>query len=310
MAKFIVIKKKTILSSLIVLCLSIFLLCYFFIFTNDNYSATNFTLSTFTKDTDSLDLNGDGEMDSLNILSEKNHYIINIKTQNKDFSLKSKDKSNLLASKLSNWPIKINTLDLSRDGTPEIIIRGSKDNSPINYIFTWDNGEFNNIYTSQDNILGILDSTNSRTPKILSLSSSKGDSSVASFVFNGSNIKDISFSKQKVPGLASIQSFIDIIQAQYELSEPPNIFSSNISSDELGLLWGLDKENYRYSFQNGYFTDTKWDKNGDVTTLNWVLSFEAVNKSKSNSPKQELLLYLTVERDPYKEFKILSIRKS
>lgn len=308
MSRFIIIKKNTILSFIItfLILFVVTLSTYFFL-------ANNTTVETFTPVTSKnyidFDLDGDGEKDKIEISKENNSYILNIKSKDKTYSLLTKDGSTLLGDSISKFPIKVNIMDLSRNNIPEIIVQLSKDKSPINYVFSWNGSNFVNTFVSTDNILGILDSNNNKTPKLLSLSSSKGDGSTKGFIFLGDNLKDITFSKQKVPGLSPIQGFIDIIEAPYELSEAPNLFTPNIDSSELAILWGLDKDNTRYSFQNGYFTDFKWDSNGNVLGVSWTLSFESVKNTNDSSPAKELLLYLTVQDDGYGSLKISSIKK-
>lgn len=308
MSRFIIIKKNTILSFIItfLILFVVTLSTYFFL-------ANNTTVETFTPVTSKnyidFDLDGDGEKDKIEISKENNSYILNIKSKDKTYSLLTKDGSTLLGDSISKFPIKVNIMDLSRNNIPEIIVQLSKDKSPINYVFSWNGSNFVNTFVSTDNILGILDSNNNKTPKLLSLSSSKGDGSTKGFIFLGDNLKDITFSKQKVPGLSPLQGFIDIIEAPYELSEAPNLFTPNIDSSELAILWGLDKDNTRYSFQNGYFTDFKWDSNGNVLGVSWTLSFESVKNTNDSSPAKELLLYLTVQDDGYGSLKISSIKK-
>lgn len=310
MSKFIVIKKKTIFSSLIVFLLVISFLCSFYYMSKDNNKKIYSTIATVDiNEGISLDFNGDGDKETLEVNKEKNTYVVKIKSSSKDYILHPSDNSKILGEFNSSWPLKINTLDLSRDGIPEIIVRTFKDSKPINYIFTWSKNDFINIYTSSDNIVGILDSNNSRTPEILSLSSREGDSSTTSHIFNGNTLKDTTFSKINVPNLNLVQSFIDLIEAPYELSDTPDIFSSQIDSNDLGILWNLDKSIYNYAFQNGYFYDSAWDSNGNIATINWCLSFESIKKLDSSSDKKELLIYLTIEKDSYNEFKISSIKK-
>lgn len=308
MSKFIIIKKNSILSYIIsLLILFVFISSIYFYFTKDKYIET-FTPVSYKNNT-SFDLNGDGEKDEIEISKENNSYIINIKSKDKTYPLTNKDNLALLGDSVAKWPIKIDILDISRNNIPEIIVRLSKDKTPINYIFSWNGVNFINTFTSNDNIIGILDSNNNKTPKLLSLSSSKGDGSTKGYIFFEDKLKDITFSKPKVQGLSVIQSFIDIIEAPYELSEAPNIFSSDIDSNELAILWGLDKDNSRYSFQNGYFTDFEWDKDGNVLGINWTLSFENTKNVHDSTPAKELLLYLTVKFDGYTSLKISSIKK-
>ena len=83
----------------------------------------------------------------------------------------------------------------------------------------------------------------------------------------------------------------------------------NIKSEELGLLWNLNKNNYNYSFQKAYCYDSTWDEFGNPTTLYWTLSFQKNNFTNDNSNPKELILYITVEYTDSNQFKISSILK-
>lgn len=309
MSKFIVIKKKNIFLSLLVSLMFIIFSFSFYYLCKDKKNIQSTISNISTNEEILLDFNGDGEKETLEVKKEKNTYVVKVKSSSKDYILHPDDDSKILGEYNSSWPLNVTALDLSRDGIPEIIIRTFKYNKSINYIFTWDKNNFSNVYTSSNNILGILDSNNSRTPKILSASSSGGDSSTNSYIFNGKILKDTTFSKTNIPNLNLIQSFIDLIEATYELSDPPDIFSSSIDSNELKLLWNLNKDTYNYAFQNGYFYDSNWDDNGNLTKINWSLSFEEVKKSASSNDTKELLLYLTIENNSYNELKISTIKK-
>lgn len=305
MTKFVIIKKNLLFSNilkfLIIICL--FLISFLFIFENNSlmaFSSNNGNVS--------YDFDGDGVDELVEILKEKNKYLINVNNPNAEYMLTDTKGSKYLGDFIKKWPLKLELIDLSRDNIPEIIIRTSIDNSPINYVFTWNGNGFTNILTTSDNIFGLLDSNNNRSLKFVTLSSRKGDSSSSSYMLIGNDLKDITFSNLKVPSLSSIQKFIDIIEAPYNMDETPNIFSINIPKDELSKLWHLNKESYRYSFQNGYFIDTNWNSSSSPSNLTWILSFEAINYKDSSILPNELLIYVSITEDTYKELKISSIR--
>lgn len=306
MTKFIVINKQQILK----FCSTIFILSIFiyicYLFLKEDTSA--FLISdNFFQNEIKDDFNGDGIIDS--IITEKNqsNYTINIKCIHDTYTLKSKNHDKNLLDLSPSQNIQIRSIDLSRDGIPEIIISGKKNNVSSTYIFTWINDNFEEIFFSNKNIIGILDSNNSRTPKILHTSSSKGDTETASYVFIGNSLKDISYSKPKILSLSVIQKFIDTIELPYELSDAPDLFSSSIPSTELAMLWNLDKSTFNYSFQSGYFYDNSWDDKGQPTSLIWILSFNKYNTS--NSTNTELILYVTVQINEFGEYRISSIIK-
>lgn len=261
------------------------------------------------KDNNKFDFDCDGENDDLTIISTNTTYSIKIKNSMGEFLLKSQQYDYSLLDISPSCDISISYIDLMRNKTPEIIINGLKNNKPTFYIFQWINNTFQEVIFSQDNILGILDSNNSRTPKIFTSNSTKGDESTKSYIINSKFIKDISFSNFKIPNLGNMQKFIDLIQVEYEIDDTPDIFSPYIPSDELAILWNLDKSNYMYSFQKAFFYDTSWNEIGEPTSLYWILSFEKTNYTNSNKSPQELILYVKIDLDELNQYKISSINK-
>lgn len=312
MAKFIIIKKKIIFYYILALFFLLVLIFLFFSLKNNDFTDEN-TINVFTpinsKNHSDFDLTGDGINDKIEITKENNKYLVNIKSNNKEYPLINKEGSIYLGDYTNKWPIKIDVFDLSRDNIPEIIVRTSLNNLPINYIFNWNGESFINILTTSDNLVGILDSTNNKSSKFFSLSSKKGDSSSKGFILLYDSLKDISFSNTKIPSLSHIQKFIDVIEAPYDLLTPPDIFSSEINSSELSILWNLNKDINRYSFQNGYFIDYDWNKDGEATGISWLLSFEEINSKDDSVIPKELLIYLDIKKDQYNNFKIYSIQK-
>lgn len=306
MTKFIVLKKQQILKfcyTIFILSISIYI-CYLFL---KKDLPTFSTEIKFFQDEIKGDLNGDGIVDSIDIERNQSNYIVNIKCIHNTYTLKSKNFDKNLLDLSPSQNIQIKTIDLSRDGIPEIIISGVKNNIPSTYVFKWIKDDFNEIFFSTKNILGILDSNNSRTPKLLHTLSSKGDAETESYVFIGNSIKDTSYSKPKILSLSVIQKFIDLIELPYEISDAPDLFSPYIPSTELAMLWNLDKSTFNYSFQNGYFYDNSWDDTGQPTSLIWILSFNKFNTSSSKNT--EILLYVTVQINEFGEYRISSIIK-
>ncbi len=308
MVKFIVLEKRKLFKWIFIIIILIFLLLISFSIFLKNDSLESFISSTIHNQNDK-DYDGDGTIDSIVIDKKNSHYIIKVKTSKNEYVLKNELYADALIDLYDSVSIKITSLDLSRDGIPELILSGFKNHKPITYIYQWCNDEFKEIFSSSKNIFGIIDSQNSRTPKILYSLSEKGDESTESFIFNGKTIKDITFSKLQIPALGVIQKFIDLIQLDYEIEDAPGIFTEYIDSDELGILWNLSKENYRYSFQNGYFYDINWDKNTLPSSIIWNLSFEKVNSSDSTKPKEEIIFNVKTDINQFGEYKISSIKK-
>lgn len=305
MSKFIVLKKNTII--IISFCFFLILLNIFFLFKLK--TASTFSVFETVHNKIEFDFDGDGSIDTLNVVSNNSTYSLNFKSSKIDILLKSKENDYSLLDVSSYCNIKIKAAHLSRNNIPEIIVMGVKNNIPTTYIFQWTGCDFEEVLISDKNLFGILDYNNSRTPKILDGLSNKGNESTAEYILNNNKIKNVNFSSPKIPSLGAIQLFIDLIQADYELTEIPDIFTTFIPSEELALLWKLDKENFNYTFTNGYFFDSTWDELGYPTTLYWSLSFKKSNYINSDDKNNEILISLKVVLDELGEFKISSIKK-
>ena len=307
MFNFITVKKNTFIAFIII----IFIICVSITTIINTYSKNTETLSNKSLENNKeYDFDSDGENDQLTIISPNSTYSIKIKNSIGEILLKSNEFDYSLLDITSSCNINISYIDLNRNKIPELIISGFKNNKPTFYIFQWKDNTFQEVLFSQNNILGILDYNNSRTPKIYITNSTTGDKGTNGYILNANSIKDITFSNPTIPSLGNIQTLINLIEADYELDDAPDIFTAYIPSEELGILWNLDKSTYGYSFQKGYFYDISWDDSGRATSIYWILSFEKVNFIDSDSSPKELTMYVKAELEESDEYKISSIIKN
>ena len=119
---------------------------------------------------------------------------------------------------------------------------------------------------------------------------------------------DTSKDNLSIPSFDSVTKFIDIVQLPYVFDDLPDIFTTTIDKSDLSLLWTLDKDNYSYSFQSGFFYDYKWNESYEPSSLRWRLSFEKSSFKGNQSDKSEFILIMDLEKinDSYK---INSIQK-
>ncbi|WP_160692996.1 hypothetical protein [Clostridium sp. C2-6-12] len=254
------------------------------------------------------DLNGDGKKEILQQINSQNKIDFSITSSNDNVYLSTLIDDKTLFTNNIHWQPKAFINDISRDTIPELIIQGSKDNKPISYVFHWDKKNYSLVYSSNNNILGILDSKNSKTPQCFSISSSEGTASLNSFMLINDTILDTSKENSKIPSFDSVTKFIDIVQLPYIFDELPDIFTTSIDKGNLSLLWSLDKDNYNYTFQNGFFYDYKWNEDYAPSNLRWRLSFEKSSYRGNQSDKSEFTILIDLEKinDSYK---INSIQK-
>lgn len=232
------------------------------------------------------DLNGDGKEDVLYITSKNNKYYVEAQINNTTYFFDEKKPINSLGNYYDFWPMTINIIDINRDKIPEIIIQSSKDNTPIQHIFIWTGTEFNDIFCSTNNIIGIIDSANNKTPKFLSLSINSNESEIQQYMLIGKTLKNISYEGYTPPGLNSVIQFIDLICYPYEITETPDIFIPGINPNDLSILWQLDKENYSYALQDGFFRDDGWNDTGSLNSCTWTINFKKYHKNSKDDTSQ------------------------
>lgn len=306
--KILIIKKKSAIYIIFALFL-IVLSTVIFTLTSKKFETTQTIYPLDINEHSKYDLTGDGKEDVLQIINGQNKIDYNIKSSNNDYFLSKKVPDNILFTNNAHWKPTVYLHDLSRDRIPEIILQGSKNNKSISYLFHWNGEGFSLILSTEKNILGILDSKNSKTPQAYSIDSKNGISSLESFMVINNDILNTSKDNNNVPSLNSVIKFINLVEYNYVVDELPDIFTSGINSNELSLLWNLDKDNYSYAFQNAFFYDYEWNDNGDPTHIKWRLSFEknALNGNEGN--KEEIIIFLDVKKDS-SLYKITSIQKS
>lgn len=276
-------KKQVVIFSLLLFFLLLFMLIYN-LFSQKSYSETTSVMAI--KDIEKglkKDFNSDGKEDILYITTKEDKYYVSVNIKDKSYMLSPNKKIGSLGKEYNYWGMRIFIRDISRDGIPEIFLQSSQEGTPISHIFNWNGIDFNDIYFSTNNIIGILNSKNNKTPMFFSGSIVKGSLSFDSYMLIGTNLKNTSFENSVIPGKDEVITLIDNIENPYEPTVLPNIFTESISKNDTSLLWKLEKDIYSYSFQDGFFIDEKWDDQGNITSVMWELNFKKIDKSSGNS---------------------------
>ena len=304
--KILILKKKLIINILFY-ALSFFFIIILVYCTFNNYRVLK-TISPINTSHDIQgDLTGDGVKDSIELLNSQNKFDFSISCSNENYRLSSALPDKTLFS--NDLKPKIFLHDISRDNIPEIILLGSKYNKCKNYVFHWNKKNFTSIYSSENNILGILDSKNSHTPQCYSLSLEQGISSLNSFMLINDSPLDTTKDNTTIPSLDSVTNFINIIKLPYVLDELPDIFESSIDKDNLSLLWNLDKDNYSYAFKYAFFYDYRWNEFGEPSAIRWRLSFEKQNSKMPHNISDELVFLIDLVKDNT-SYKINAIQRA
>jgi hypothetical protein len=246
------------------------------------------TSETFSVITDNKiikgDLTGDGQEDILYIKTDNNKYSLQVNTKDQSLFLEPDKKLNTLGTYSQYWPMRVKLSDLTRDKVPEIFVQASQKDSPIMHIFTYNSGKFNDIFSSSNNILGLLDSHNNRTPKLICGNLAGDGVNFSSYMMLSNKIESYGYNySTDFMGKATMLTFIRYIEGlpANEAEKPKDIFSDNMNGADLSIIGKMAGSNNVYKFQDALFTDNKWDKKGNISEISWTVSFKATSTIKS-----------------------------
>lgn len=229
------------------------------------------------------DLTGDGTKDVIQISNHNNYYNVSVSSHGKTYSLSP----NIIGNFSEYWPLRITLLDVSRDKLPEIFLQASEDNNSVLNVFLWNENKFQNVLHTKNNLLGFLDYHTNKSPKIV-----LGDVNSSSIDFYNYFITKNNLTKypgnyeDNFLGKNCILEFVKYIKnLPYDRMYIPNeIFSEN-SYSSLNATSDVLCNNTNYSFEDGIFIDDKYDNNGNLTYIDWILNFKANSLSDKNSVK-------------------------
>lgn len=276
-------KKKNIYYAI----LGIVLLVLLIILLTTRKSSPTFDITDNSK-VKKIDLTGDGKEDLLYIKFENDKYLVEINTNNKSLTLEPDKKLNSLGSYYSYWPMRATILDITRDKIPEIMLQSSYKNSPIQHIFKWNGEAFTDMFCAPNNLLGFLDSGNSKTPKMVSGNVTRNTINLSYYYYSNQSLQSFTYNnKENFIGKNTILSFVNYIQGlpNSEPNKPKDIFYSGLSGKDISIIGKLSGENNTYALQDGFFKDTKWDKNGNPLEIKWALNFKAVSNLQKDQIK-------------------------
>lgn len=242
--------------------------------------------------TKKVDLTGDGKDDILYIKSDNNKYMIEVDTSGKNFILQPDKKINTLGDFCGYWPMRITLLDVTRDKIPEIIVQDSIKGKPLQHIFMWNGDNFSDVYSSNNNTIGFIDSKNNKTPKIVSGFMDQNKINFSYYYSSNNKFQSFTYEdKVNFMGKSTVQAFINYIQSlpYGETYKPQGIFSSNLSGKDISIIEKLSEDKNTYAFQDCIFKDTKWDKGGNPLEIQWTLSFKGTSLAKNEDVKNYTL---------------------
>lgn len=231
------------------------------------------------------DLTGDGKEDMLYITTNKDKYYLQVTTQKDSLFLEPNKNIKTLGSYYPYWTLRIKLLDISRDKIPEIFIQTSEKNNPIQHIFIYNNGKFENIFSSHNNVIGFVDCSNNKTPKLISGNISKGNFMFHNYILLQNKLEQFNYvSNDTFMGKDTILSFVNFVTTITKDSKIPDqqIFSPKISDTSMALVYALMNTDNTYVFQDAQFMDIRSTKDGEPSQIQWLLNFRGISNSNSN----------------------------
>lgn len=305
----ILIIKKTFLIKLIFI-LSFFIFSFtIFLLTTKIFDSSETILPLDVSAQEKYDFNGDGKNDTIKIINGQNKIDYSLRCNDNEYILSHFTKDKILFTLNNHFSPCVFIHDISRDKIPEIIIQGCKNNSNTCYIFHFNKKTPQLCITSNKNITGILDCNNTKTPQVFFINSKEGPSSIESFMLVNNEAINTSKSSDIIPGFDNIIKYINLVELPYIIDELPDIFTNDINSDDLSILWNLDKNNNSYAFQNAFFYDYEWTKNDEPLSISWRLSFEKNHLKEAEGNNEEIIININLKRYD-SSYKISSIKLS
>lgn len=257
-----------------------------FILSKQSVSTFNITTkNTVIKD---HDVNGDGNNDIIYIKTNNNKYFIQVNCKYKSYILKPNKLVRTMGSYKNYWPVTVTLADVSRDKVNEIFIQSSQNDTPIQHMFIWDNNTFKDVLSNYNNIIGLIDTHNNETPKIISANFFNGKIDFSNFILIRNKLKNYTADyKDNFIGKDTIASFISKIQIldPDELKNENKIFHSDSWSTFIQIYNKLLKDNYTYTFEDASFKDTRYNSDGEISEVRWILNFKGVSNSNMSQSK-------------------------
>jgi hypothetical protein len=307
-------KKKFIYYALVIIVFAVILI-FFLFFTNNSISTFNIIDETKMLQSD---LTGDGTKDILYIKADTDKYYIQINSGDESYYLEPSKKIKTVGNYYVEWPMRLTLMDISRDKVPEIFTQASIDetsrnNKSIQHAFFWNGEKFDDIFCSNNNILGFVDSKNNKTPKVLSGNIKDGKMNFISYILIKNSLKSFDYNYiYNYMGKDTVLSFINLMTSfpLEKLSISKDLFASSLSGNDISLLNDLSSRKVYFNFQDAVFKDSNWDKNGNANQILWTLNFRGINTVGVKETKNytiELILKLIPNNNDVSTFKITSI---
>ncbi len=288
-------------------------ICFFTLFTSFHSNPSMEVFSVIANDNIIKDdLNGDGKKDSIFVKNNKEKLLVEINlNESVSHSLNYNHSLETLGEFLPYWPPRITTFDVSRDNHKEIFIQSSFHNKNIQHMFYWNGDSYKDVFCNENNILGITDMSNNRTPIIISGNLLNGKIDMKNYIFSNETLREFKTTNDNnYLGFNSISYFIDLIESFPNNNLiVPEYFHHSLSGVHIEGLYKLSHQKSSFKFQDGFFKDLSSNNKGEPHQVNWILSFRSTEILNTSITKNLVFdITLTKTNDASFKYKVTSLK--
>ncbi|CAM2732888.1 VCBS repeat-containing protein [Hathewaya histolytica] len=258
----------------ILCCFSLFLI-FFLHGIIINTSKTTFNMQS-KNEIIQKDLNGDGKKDILYVKRDKDKYYIQINTKDNSYQLDPKKDLKTLGTHYDFWPMKVKLKDINRDNIPEIILQSNEKEKPISHIFSYNKDNFENIFSTRNNLIGFIDTKNNQTPKFLCGNFYNGEMYFKNYMLVNNKLTEFNYNYPKnFLGTDLIKDFIIFFSSEEDDKLKERIVAC-INESLITPVFNQKNNGYKLTFQDASFEDINCDSKGKITKIKWLLNFKGV----------------------------------
>ena len=296
------------------LILILFILLFFFIKVNKQYNTDPTFSEKSSEEKYELDLTGDGIKDNLYIINKNNNYSLNINTNSQSLIVAPDKTVSSYGNYSEYWPIKVTFLDINRDSIPEIFLQSCFNDVAGSSIIKYNasSHSFENIFFKNNNILGFLDTSNNKTPKLISANLSAKGMTINSYIFIKNKFQEFTYDQKSDENffcktlITKLTYFLTCKNKDSLDSLLKDYTIEDLDSKSMKTLITLKEDETSFTFQDAYFIDVKSNDDGYPIEIEWYLSFSG--KDVSNNDKITNYTYKVVAKgNNDTSFKIVSI---
>lgn len=270
--------------------------------TNNREKPTMSSYSLEEKDY-KVNLDGDNSTETLKVSKTPKGFNLILIDNDKEISLGNLDNDDFLVDNLDFSSI--NILNLSRNSKSQLLITGVKNNNNVTYLFGFLENELKLIYKDDINVVYLKDYNSNKSPQFITFHFYNNVTPFNSYYLINDNFYDVTKTNLTKFNLSSLYEIINITSLNYDLESVPDIFDSSTDSDEISLLWKLDKDSYSYAFQNAIIKDKSFSDGSNLEIIEAYLNFN--KKNKSNNSVVPFKVKVVLKRNIDNNFKVLSL---